>query len=425
MKYAKHLALILFSLSCAVPLCAQPIQVSIEKVGVGFKLTRAGQPYFIRGAGGDASKRMLRELGGNSFRTWGAEAIMNQLDEAGKLGLTVTIGIWLAHKALDFSYDDRAQVDRQFEAARMAIDEYKDHPALLMWGIGNEMEMGQERNPAVWKAVERIAAYARKIDPKHPTMTVVAEIDQNKLAMINRYCPSIDVIGINAYGGAPSLAQRYKKLGGTKPYVLTEFGPPGPWEVKKTSWGAPIEVSSTDKSAYYRRTYEKSIANQPMSLGSYAFVWGNKQEATATWFGLLLADGTRLGAVDVLSNLWTGKPMANTAPTLVSLRLLGPDKVQPESDVHLKLNVRSANSDDLKVDWVLQLDPQPKSSGGANEAVPPVFAQSILRADSRGVAIKMPKGSGGYRVFAYVRDGRGAGAVANVALFVEGGAPAK
>ena len=48
MKYAKHLALILFSLICARPLCAQPIQVSIEKVGVGFKLTRAGQRYLSR-----------------------------------------------------------------------------------------------------------------------------------------------------------------------------------------------------------------------------------------------------------------------------------------------------------------------------------------------------------------------------------------
>jgi hypothetical protein len=419
MKGARRLATALFTLLWVAPLWAQPVAVNIRKSGDGYRLMRAGQPYFIQGAGGGASKRLLRELGGNSFRTWSADGIAGELDEAARLGLTVTIGIWLAHKSNDFSYGNRAQVDRQFAAARRAIDLYKDHPALLLWGIGNEMEMQQESNPAVWESIERIAAYARKVDPRHPTMTVVADFDRNKLAMIGKYCPSIDIIGINSYGSAPSLAERYRKWGGTKPYVVTEFGPPGPWEVEKTSWGAAIEASSTDKGTRYREAYERSVLNQAMSLGSYAFAWGNKQETTATWFGLFLPDGTRLGAVDVLNELWSGQPVAYSAPAIVHLGLVGPDRVRPQSAVHLTLEARSANHGDLTVEWVLQLDPQAKGSGGASEAVPPTFPESVLRSDASSADIRMPAGGGAYRVFAYVRDGRGGGAVANVPLLVE------
>src|SRR5690242_5057739 len=68
---------------------ARPSVVRVEKTENGFRLTRDGKPYFIRGAGGSASKSLLRDVGGNSFRTWGADNLDAQLDEAQKLGLTV------------------------------------------------------------------------------------------------------------------------------------------------------------------------------------------------------------------------------------------------------------------------------------------------------------------------------------------------
>ncbi len=67
---------------------------------------------------------------------------------------------------------------------------------------------------------------------------------------IHRLCPAIDIIGINSYGGAPSLGARYKSLGGTKPYILTEFGPPGIWEMAKDPIGAFPEPTSTEKAGH-------------------------------------------------------------------------------------------------------------------------------------------------------------------------------
>ena len=58
---------------------ADPVATKITKTpDGGFELQRAGQPYFILGAGGDASKELLKDSGGNSFRTWGADDSMHR-----------------------------------------------------------------------------------------------------------------------------------------------------------------------------------------------------------------------------------------------------------------------------------------------------------------------------------------------------------
>ena len=148
-------------------------------------------------------------------------------------------------------------------------------------------------------------------------MTVIAEAGGRKISQFLSLCPDVDVLGINSYAGLPSLPRRLAELGMDRPYVITEFGPQGPWEVGKTRWGAPIEPTSTEKAKAYLAEYTTSISGQAgRCLGSYAFLWGHKQEATATWFGMFLPSGERLGAVDAMTLAWTGKSPANRAPEI-------------------------------------------------------------------------------------------------------------
>lgn len=74
-------------------------------------LTFNGKPYFVNGGGGGGSKALLKEIGGNSFRTWGANAAKKDLDEAAKYGETVTIGFWLGHAKHGFSYKNQQALD--------------------------------------------------------------------------------------------------------------------------------------------------------------------------------------------------------------------------------------------------------------------------------------------------------------------------
>jgi hypothetical protein len=395
-----------------------PIPVKVVKTSAGFQLTRAGKPYFIKGAGGSASLPMLHDSGANSLRTWGADNLGPTLAQAQALGMTVTAGIWLGQKQQGFNYQDPAAVAAQFQTAKADVLRYRNAPALLMWGLGNEMEVGDEDDVPMWNAIEAIAKMAHQLDPNHPTMCVVAEIGGDKVAEMEKYCPDIDIIGINSYGGAPSLATRYLAMHPTKPYVLTEFGPPGVWELPKNAWGASPEPSSTAKAAIYRTDYAKAVANQPFCLGSYAFTWGNKQEATATWYGMLLPSGDKLGAVDTMTTLWTGHAPASLCPDIQDLSVSGPDRVAAGDTVHAALTATDPQHDPLTVHWVLQADPVANQTGGAAQGVPPTFPAAIVEGDDTHAVVKMPETGGAYRLFAYVHDGHDGAAVANVPLFV-------
>jgi len=401
---------------------ATAVKTQVIKQGGKWQLLRDGHPYLIKGVGGDGPMTMLAELGGNSVRTWGADNLDAQLDEAQKLGLSVTVGIWLGQERTGFSYNNADEVAEQLERCRQAILKYKDHPAVLMWGIGNEMEGYKNGdNAAIWSAVNNIAAMAHKLDPNHPTMTVIAEIGGDRVKNIHRLCPEIDVVGINSYAGMASIPKRYKAAGGTKPYVITEFGPPGTWEVGKNSFDALVEPTSTAKGEFYRQSYEGGVASQPgLCLGSYAFLWGWKQEATATWFGMLLPDNTRLAPVEVMGELWTGKQPANHCPTIEPIEVQGGDVVSPGQTVNASVKVSDPDGDPIKMSWQLHHEQEKRGVGGDHEDPTRQYPEAIVSAASDHVQLHMPAEPGVYRLYAIARDGKGNGATANTPLLVRG-----
>src|SRR5260370_912535 len=176
----------------------KPSVVRVVKGENGYRLLRDGKPYFIKGVGGDGSRKTLAAAGGNSVRTWGTDNLGPLLDEAHRLGLTGTVGFWLGPAGHGLNYKHPEPVPPQAAKARQTVLRYKDHPAVLLWGIGNEMEgPGKADNAAVWSAVNNIASLAKKLDPNHPTMTVVAEVGGDRVKNLHRLCPDIDIVGIN------------------------------------------------------------------------------------------------------------------------------------------------------------------------------------------------------------------------------------
>ncbi|MGB5621166.1 MAG: glycoside hydrolase family 2 TIM barrel-domain containing protein [Gammaproteobacteria bacterium] len=401
---------------------AEAIPVELQQTEHGWQLLRDGEPYFIRGAGGDASLEQLAAAGANSVRTWSADDIGARLDEAHALGLSVTVGIWLGHERHGFDYGDETQVREQLERARQIVLRYKDHPAVLLWGVGNEMEGFESGDdPAIWAAVNDVAAMIKQLDPAHPTMTVTAEIGGGRISSINEHCPAIDIHGINTYGGAPSVAERYRAGGGTKPFVLTEFGPPGSWEIPKTPWGAPLEPTSTEKAAFYRLGYERSVTGAPgLALGSYVFTWGYKMEATATWFGMFLPDGSRLGAVDVMTELWSGSAPGDLAPTIEPLIVEGQSEADPGDVLRVRAVVRDPEGSAVRAQWVLRPEAEEHVTGGDFRAMLPDIEGAILEADATGARVRLPGQPGPYRLFLYAHDEAGNAATANVPLLAKG-----
>lgn len=403
---------------------AQGVTVRVEQQADAWRLTRGGAAYPVKGVGGGASKELARAAGANSWRTWAVDQIGEELDEARNLGMTVSVGFWLGHERHGFNYDDPAALARQENAVRETVSRFKDHPAVLVWALGNEMEIGCSREEAMWRHIDRLARLCKELDPNHPTMTVIAEVWDKKVEAMNRWCPSVDIVGINTYGGAGSIGERWRKAGGTRPYLITEFGPPGHWEMGKTETGAPEEWNSTRKARWYADVYRTGVTEDRMALGAYAFHWGSKVEATPTWYGLFLKDGSRLGAIEALTAAWGGPVPANRCPVISEVTV--PKRVgwKPGETVEASVEVSDPDGDPVALSWVVYGDTGQYDVGGEAQPEPPSYPGSV--ADGQGTQrarIVLP-GGGVYRIYAYARDGRGNAAMANVPVRADGPAPA-
>ncbi len=390
--------------------------VKVTESNGKWSLNRGSKDYQIKGAAGEGSLKLLAESGANSVRTWGFDQLEGGLlDRAHARGLSVCAGIWLRH---DLDYQDENQVAEQTRLVMEGVRKYMSHPAILIWGIGNEME-GDGENLAVWRHIESLASLIKKEDPHHPTMTVIAEIGGNKVKNINRYCSNIDIIGINAYGGAASIPKRYREAGGTKPYILAEFGPRGPWDLEKNAIGSVNEELGKVKAATYLESYQAFTGDKELCLGSYAFMWGHKQEATPTWFGMFLADGRKTAAVDVMTQLWSGEAPNNRCPQIDLLTLVDSEKIKVNSLVKAKVEASDPEDERLKLEWVLMSDAKKHLTAGYHQETPPTFNDHILETFDHKVTFRAPKKPGLYRIFCYVGDSAGGADVANVVFRVD------
>jgi len=399
--------------------------VKIVKQGGGWQLLRGGKPYYVRGAGGSARLEQLAAAGGNSIRIWRPSA--DALERAGKLGLTVLVGLDVGKPRQGFDYTDAAAVKAQLEKARETVLKFKDDPAVLMWALGNESELNasDEDRVRVWQAVEEMAAMVKETDPNHPVITVTAGLGKANLAELNKYCPSLDGVGVNTYGDLPRIPERIAKAGWTKPYLITEFGPRGHWEVARTPWGLPIEDSSTEKADFYLSAYRAAVSGNPLCLGSYVFLWGQKQEKTHTWYGMFLPDGRPLSPVGAMMEAWSGKAPEHQWPRI------GPKKIEaaradgkgtssgivrPGAALKCTVDARHPDGDKLTITWDIRADVSDnKSTGGDFEPSTP----ALETATGQTVTLHVPEKPGNYRVFVYVSDSRDQTATANLPIRAE------
>lgn len=402
---------------------AQPIPVELVQNEDGnWQLLRDGEPYFVQGAGGGGSLELLAESGGNTIRTWGVgDDTEDLLDEAHSYGLSVIVGHWLGHERHGFDYSNPQMLDDQREQVRQDVLRFKDHPAVLMWALGNEMEGFEDGgNPAIWNHVQELASMVKELDPNHPIMTVTAEIGGERVRAVHKITKDIDIHGVNTYGGLPSMIDRYKQQGGTKPIIITEFGPPGTWETGTTSFGAPIELTSSEKATIYREAYQQGCLDHPDTcLGGLAFTWGSKMEATATWFGMFLPTGEKLAAVDAMTKMWSGNPPENLSPVIEKFELNGSNELKAGERFEINLEAYDPEGKDLRVDWVVRGEASEYFTGGDVQQTP-FELSGIIQQSSKMSATLVAPTEGVYRIYVKVYDSDGGAAVANIPIKTTG-----
>lgn len=384
--------------------------VTVSKKDGKWTLYVDGEPFYIKGAGGEKHLDVLLECGGNTIRTWGVDNAQEVLDEAHKKGLKVMMGLWVQHERHGFDYNDEDKIRKQLESFRLAVRKYKDHPALLLWGIGNEYEL-QYNNTKVWKAVNDIAEMVKEEDPNHPTSTVTAGTNDVKVAFVQKELTAIDIYGINTYGDIGNVHKVLEKADFQRPYMITEWGPNGHWESPKTRWGASVEQTSTEKAKVYKERYQNYIWDKrDQCLGSFAFLWGQKQEYTSTWYGVFTEDGEPTEAIDVLEYNWRGEFPENRAPKVEALKING-NPIEKNTilggneRISIEVIASDLNNDKLKYSWELYPESTDLKSGGDAENKPVSILGRLSKKNTAKVEMKAPIREGKYRLFVTITDG--------------------
>jgi hypothetical protein len=400
---------------------AQVVKTEIVYVSGNPVLYRAGEPYYILGAGGDTHLDKLIETGGNSIRTWSTDHAGEIPDMAQEKGLTVMLGLWVGVERQGFDYNNEEAVKAQFEKFREVVLTSKDHPALLLWGIGNEVDL-EYTNYKVWDAVQDIAEMIHNTDKNHPTSTVTAGLNERDVKLVMERAPDIDIFSVNTYGDLCNVKQNIRKFGWTGTYIIAEWGPNGHWEVPKTKWAVPVEQTSREKAISYYERYNNCIITDKNCVGSYVFLWGQKQETTGTWYGVFTKNGNPTEVIDYIQKSRTGQWHRNRAPSLDSVFLV---KNKPGDSLYIKAeNIYDATvyasdeNENLIYDRQIIPESDDIKSGGDFERTPGEIKGLIKNKRRTHITFRAPSEDGAYRLFVYVSDSENKTVYANIPFYI-------
>ncbi len=160
-----------------------------------------------------------------------------------------------------------------------------------------------------------------------------------------------------------------------------------------------------------------------MCIGSYVFLWGQKQETTPTWYGLFLEDGTETQVMDELEYAWTGSYPENQGPAIASYTIDGKDRYEsvyldPGRYYSVSVQATDPNNDQLMYKWELLPESTDIKSGGDKESRPDAVEIKFKGESNKGdIMFRAPKKEGPYRLFVYIYDGKGKAATANFPFY--------
>jgi len=271
-----------------------PFQVK----GVGYSPTPIGHDPEIRAPFGDYFTSdyqkiherdfpLLRVMGANTLRLWHWDSNADHtkfLDAAyndGNDAMFVIAGFWIS---AGFNIDpndaqnDREKIKQEFLDM---VQIHKNHPAILMWCIGNEVNadsMYGQKLDDLFSLINEMAIAAKQIEGRtyHPATTALVDVNIERL--INTYdskVPGLSVWGVNVYRGK-SFGDLFSSYGGLseKPMIVLEFGIDAFDNTTKQEY----EMNgSSEQSDYARALWREINQNKSICIGgsimSYADEW--------------------------------------------------------------------------------------------------------------------------------------------------------
>ncbi|MEY4489974.1 MAG: hypothetical protein RIQ79_2482 [Verrucomicrobiota bacterium] len=389
------------------------------------------ETFQIKGVCSDHDLARLAERGVNTVRgyTLDEPAVMRQkLDNAHRMGLKMVVSEWMPHHGKnknkdgyfwDFDYNQKSE--EMIANLIRKVEGIGDHPAILMWGLGNEVHLEEP----YLRTVNRMSQEIHKRFPLHLTSLTMVNAKPEHIQKIKEFAPDIDVLGIQCYsrGAVRGGIKNAEKYWG-KPFYMSEFNTNGPWNFGKTEWGVELDETVTKKANDLKDCYV-AIDESKLCLGSTVFVWGHYSEGgRPTYFSLLLdanPEGTddqvsfdnllTTPQADVMTEHFTGQPIrGNRAPVLSQLEFADGAKsrlARPGEPMPLRLAAEDSNGDAVEfVAWIIK----------AKTRKTITVAGPIKVSSNETAAVNAPSTPGEYLVMVYAIDNKG-GASASVLPF--------
>jgi hypothetical protein len=212
--------------------------------GVGYSPTPIGSdPEFANPYGDNYSagasalyKRdlpMLRAMGANTVRLWGWNNSTDHtdfLDDAynqGSRPIYVIAAYWINGNQ---NLSDPAVRNNLINGFRQMVAAHKNHPAILMWMIGNELNAPWMfgNSDALFTLINEMAGAAHEEEGAsyHPVTTPLADVSLiETIKQRDPVVPNLDVWSVQLYRGDSfyTFFDDYAKVS-SKPLVISEFG---------------------------------------------------------------------------------------------------------------------------------------------------------------------------------------------------------
>ncbi|MFE6286123.1 discoidin domain-containing protein [Streptomyces sp. NPDC057877] len=386
-----------------------------------WQLTVGGQPYTVKGltwgpAVADAATYLpdVKSMGVNTIRTWGTDASTKPLlDTAAANGVKVINGFWLqpgggpgSGGCVNYVTDTTYKDNMLTEFTRW-VEAYRTHPATLMWNVGNESVLGlrncysgaelETQRDAYTTFVNDVAKRIHSVDPDHPVTSTDAWT--GAWPYYKRNAPDLDLYAMNSYGDICGVRQAWEQGGYSKPYLITEAGPAGEWEVPDDANGVPDEPTDVQKADGYTKAWDCVTGHRGVALGATLFHYGIEHDFGGIWFNLL-PDGLKRHSYYAVKRAYGGSTAGdNTPPVVSNMTVSSPASAPAGGEFTVRADVRDPDNDPLTYKVFL-------SGNYANGDKRLVEAQ--WRSTGNGTfAVTAPEKLGVWKVYLQARDGRG------------------
>ncbi|MBB4744139.1 hypothetical protein BJY16_007598 [Actinoplanes octamycinicus] len=395
----------------AVP--AGPSVVKVTGTQGNWTLTVNGTPWPVKGitygppqGAADGYMRDLKNMGVNTIRIWGPDANTPVLlDTAARFGIKVIVGLWLNHGA-DY-VNDTAYKNAVKSEIVAKVNELKGRPGVLLWDVGNEVILEMQnyglsaaeveaRRVGYAKFVNEVAEAIHAADSNHPVTSTDAYT--HAWTYYKQYSPALDLLAVNSYGAIDTVKRDWIAGGYTKPYILTEGGPAGEWEVPNDANGVPTEPSDLQKKAGYTYSWNAIKGHAGVALGATEFHYGLENDFGGVWLNTTTGGWRRLGYA-ALREAYTGQPVPNTAPEISAMTVGTPSAVPAGGTFTVEVSASDPQGDAIRYN-LMASDKHINNNKGLR------YLTYTQTADGK-FTVRAPETLGVWKVYVYAYDGQG------------------